>query len=95
MQVSRISDCPPAGVNGAASVVAHSAKPGQRAGTLSNLDCHDRLVKRGRTVRTSRGHGPGRVIKVRTGYALVAWAGGALYPNWWPCHLLAVLDVPV
>lgn len=89
----------PSGVNGAASLVAQSVAPGLRVSTppkFSNLDCSGlRLVKRGRTVRTSKGHGPGKVVKVRTGSALVAWSGGALYPNWWPCRLLAVLDLPV
>lgn len=47
MQVNTIRT--PSGVNGAASVVAHSASnPGPRASTLSNLDStRTRIVKRG------------------------------------------------
>lgn len=93
-----ITTCTPPALNGEPLRVAPRGKPGPGAciPRLSNLDFSGlRLVKRGRTVRTSRGHGPGKVIKVRTGSALVAWSGGALYPNWWPCALLSVIDLPV
>lgn len=67
MQVSQFRT--PSGVNGAASVVAHSkANPGLRASTPSNLDSTGRcVVKRGSVVKFPGG-ATGRVSRVRLGY---------------------------
>ena len=66
MQVNAIRT--PSGVNGAASVVAHSASnPGPRASTPSNLDStRTRIVKRGCVVEFPGG-ATARVVKVRLG----------------------------
>lgn len=61
----------PSGVNGATSLVAQKAAPGLRASTprLSNLDCHDRLVKRG--LKVSYQGVRGFVVCVRRGRCYV------------------------
>lgn len=67
MQVLKSFDCPPAGVNGAASALTRGANPGQRVGSLSNVDCSGRrIVKRGAVVEFPGG-ATARVSRVRLG----------------------------
>lgn len=86
----------PAAQEPAAAVVAHSAPVGSGgAPSRANLDCADKLVKRGQTVVW--GGWRCRVQRVRTGRCLVSFVGprGGAPTHPWPDRWLPCASVQV